>query len=101
MGKVEVGSIQPNLVANLVVMGRSFLLVVLHFHPLGGFVERFTSFLVNLCHRLHKLFGRWIREGIVVVRVGKDSGVSAVEYHEWAFASRTVNSIVVCEFHEW
>ncbi len=60
--KVKVGSVQPHLVANLIVTGGAFLLVVLHFHVVGGFFQGITSLLVDLRHGHGEFCGCRVRE---------------------------------------
>ncbi len=48
--KVEVGSVQPDLVADLVVTHRSLFLVILSFPVVGGLLEGIASLFVDLRH---------------------------------------------------
>ncbi len=99
-GKVKVGGIQPDLVADLVVARVLLLLVVLLLHVGSRLFKGVTGFGMDLGHFLHEVAGGGIGEGVVVGRVGEDSWVSSIEYGEWAFARRTVNSVVVGELSQ-
>ncbi len=64
--EAKIGSIQPDLVADLVVVHFLFLLVVLLFHVFSGFFEGVTRFGVDLGHFLHEVTGSGVGEGVVL-----------------------------------
>ncbi len=98
MGKMEVCGIEPDSISDLVVACGAFLLVVLRFHPSGCFHESRFGFLMYHRHIFGKPDCRGIREGRGTWRVGKDSWVTAIEYHERAFPGSAVDAVVVREF---
>ncbi len=98
--KVEVGGVQPNLVADLVVARCRFSFVVLSFHVGRCLLKRFVGFSVDVAHRRNEVGGRGIGDGVVVRGVRDESRVLAVQDHEGAFAHSAVDSIVVHEFCE-
>lgn len=53
---------------------------------------------MDLRHILHKFGGSGVHEGRSLCGVRKDSGVTAIEYHERTLASHTMNSVVMGEF---
>ncbi len=60
--KVEVGSVQPYMVSDLIVPHVALLFVVLSFHPPSGFFQHILGFLVDLGHVLCELGGSWVSE---------------------------------------
>ncbi len=68
--EVEVGGIQPDLVADLVVMRRHLSFVVLTLHVGCGLLKRIAGFSMNVTHHHHELLSRWIGDGVVVRGVG-------------------------------
>ncbi len=48
--EMEIGGVQPDLVADAVIVGGLLLLVVLHFHVVGGILEGIAGLFVNLRH---------------------------------------------------
>ncbi len=52
--KAEVGGVQPDLIADLVVAQRRFLLVVLMLHVGCGLLKRISCFSMNIAHRRHE-----------------------------------------------
>ncbi len=81
-------------------MSGSFLLVILHLHVIGGFLEGIASLLVDLRHDRCEFSGCGICEQGRSGRVGENSWVSSVEYYEGTLACRTVNPIIVGELSE-
>ncbi len=58
--KVEVGGIQPDLIADLVVARVHLSLVVLVFHIGRGLLKHFTGFSMNVAHCRYEVCRRWI-----------------------------------------
>ncbi len=98
---MEIGSVQPDLVADTVVVSGSLFLVILCLHIGRSLLECVASLFLNLRHGCCELCCSRIREWRRAGRVGEDSGIPSIEYHEGAFSSHTVNPIVVGELGEW
>ncbi len=98
---MEIGRIQPDLVADLIVARCSLSLVVLAFHVVRGFLKRISGFPMNVAHYGNEIGCRRIGDRVVILGVGKETGVTAVEDHEGAFAGSAMCPIVVREFCQW
>ncbi len=61
-GEMKVGSIQPYAVSDVVVVSSALLLVVLHFHIVGGLFESIVSLFVDRRHGRSEFCGRRVRE---------------------------------------
>ncbi len=99
--KVEVGGVQPDLVADLVVARCRLLLVILSLHVARSLLKRVAGFTMNIAHRRHEFFCRWIGDGVVVRGVRDETRVLAVENHERALPGSAVDPVVMCELCEW
>ncbi len=98
---MQVGGVQPDLVTDFVVVRLLLLFIVLILHVNGSLFKGLACFCVDLGHFFHKIASGGIGEGIVVGGVWKNSQVLSVEYGEWTFACRAVDSVVVGELRQW
>ncbi len=99
--EAEVCRIEPYVVSDLVVSGRTLSFVILGFHLSGGFIKSLLSFLVNDGHGLSEVGSGGVHEWRGSRRVGDDSRVSAIQYHEGTLLCGAVDAVVVRELSQW
>ncbi len=76
--EVEVGRIQPDLVADLIIAGVRLLLVVLALHIACSFLKCVAGFSMNIAHRHYELRCGWIGDRVVVFSIGNKMWVPSV-----------------------
>ncbi len=95
--EVEIGGIQPYLIAYAIIACGALLLIVLCFHVVSSLFKSVASFLVDLGHGRCEFGGcricEWRRSG----RVRENSGILSVEHHEGDLACHAVNLVVMGE----
>ncbi len=74
--------------------------VVLCLHSSGCVIESLFGFLVDNSHGFREVGSGGIREWGRSRRIGNDSGILAVQYHERAFLRGAVDAVVVRELSE-
>ncbi len=77
--EVKVGRVQPDLVTDVVVARRRFLLVVLTLHVGCSLLKRLAGFSMNVAHHRDEIGRSGIGNGVVILGVGEESRVTAVE----------------------
>ncbi len=98
---MKVGGVQPDLVADLVVVGCHLLFVILSLHIGRSLLKRVLRLSMNVAHRRHEFLCCWIGDGIVIRGIGDETRVLSVQHHERVLASSAVDPVVVRKLCEW
>lgn len=96
-GEMEVCSVEPDLISDLVFDGGFFLFVVLDFHLFCCFSESGFCLIMDKFHGSLELFGCGGAEWGMRMRVGRNTRVSSVIDEEGAFTGGGVYPIIVLE----